>query len=152
MRHDQALKFYNNYIDSVLFKSDTLTTKDSIVISKFSKDSLLLQKIIKCPRMVGYGNDSLECVEDTKEEFYNSRGFIAYARNYHQTCSIKIDYQNEEIFHAYYYERFEYDKNDNLIIRVFNLSTLKTIKETYTNENGKWTKQRQKINETGFWK
>lgn len=152
MSHDKALKFFNNYIDSALYKCDTATMKGSVTISKFSKDSLLLQKTIKTQRMVNYGNDSLRCIEDIREEFYNTRGLIAYVRKSNQDCSIRIDAQNEKIFYIYYYERFEYDENDNLTIRVFNISTPMTIKESYENKNGKWTMTRQRINETDFWK
>ncbi|GEM_PF-3098232 len=152
MKHEQAFKFYNHYINSLVYICDTLTKKDSIVISKFSKNSSILQKTIKSPRMVNYGNGSFVCVTDVREEFYNSRGLIEYVRNYYESCSVKIDFQNEDIAHAYLYERFEYDEDDNLIIRVFNISTPMTIKETYTIENAKWIKKRERINETDFWK
>lgn len=152
LRHEQTLNFYNNYIDSRLFKSDTLIRKDSIIISNFSKEALVLQRIIRSHRNVSYGDDSIKCVEDVREEFYNSKGLIAYVRNYHQPCFIEFDSKNEDMFFTYYYERFEYDEHDNLIVRVFNISTPITVKETYLNENGEWTKKRQKINETEFWK
>src|SRR4030095_12899568 len=137
MKHEQVLNMCKERVSKEIFKTDSLVTKDSIVVTLFSKSSIVLQKIIN-------SLDSSGCVKFVRDEYYNSRGSIAYVRSYRQSCPIKIVTREEDReFHPVYYERFEYDENGKLVVWVYNISTSVTYKETYVSENGQWTKKRQ---------
>ena len=145
--HKQTKKFYNDILSKEYLKSDTLITKDSLVITMISKTGFHLQKIVN-------SLDQMGCEKHIKHTYFNQLGLPAYIENYSKKCPKRItkSIYDKEFIHVYY-ERIEYDKDRRIVLRVFNISTPKTIKEIYfTDKFGNRQLKRQVINETDFWK
>lgn len=146
MRHQQAEEAYNLTLKKDLKGTDTLTTKDSHIISFISKKGNLLKKIV-------YNLNTSGCAYFVRYNYYNEQGRLSYIKKYKQICPRKKIVRNKEReFHRIHYERFEYDAMGRLTLHIDTFAD-KPYKVKYTyNLDGAVTRVASKISETDFWK
>ena len=77
--HEQTKKQFDNMLSKEYQKSDTLRTKDSLVITLLSKSGLNLQKIVVSINEKG-------CEYYVKHTYFNQSELPAYIERYRKTC------------------------------------------------------------------
>ena len=145
IRTIEQLKKYEIILGKELYSIDTIKTKGQTVITYFAANKRILQK-------VSNSLDSNNCIRGIFSEYYNEVGLVAFRRGYKKCCPGE-DTDDYKCFERITdYDRFEYDLQNRVIVRVFHVTTPMTYKETFTYEQD-GTKQvtRIKITETSFW-
>lgn len=149
------LKLYNKrliYRNRILANLKSIDTSyistDSIVISYLSKETMLLQRIVKI-----YGTPNCQAYENT--EFYNDKGLVEYIEYWTCDCRTQKDVSDDEIIFErilLHFERFQYDNKGRISTRVFWYSSIGTRKVDYSyDENGQLTTRTTKILDDDFW-
>jgi hypothetical protein len=146
MRHQQEEDAYNVNLKKALKSTDTLTTKDSLIISFISINGDLLKRIV-------YNLTALGCVDFVRFKYYNEKGQLAYIKKYKQTCPRnKTVSDKDSEFHRIHYERFEYDAMGRLILHIDTFADRPYKEEYIYNLDGTVKRVSKKIPGTDFWK
>jgi len=140
---------YQNRILAYLKSIDTsFISKDSIVISYLSKDTMLLQRIVK-----KYKTSNCQAYENV--EYFNDKGLPEYVEYWTCDCRTQKDVSYDEIIFEkilLHFERFQYDKKGRISTRIFWYSSIGTRKVDYSyDENGQLTTKTTKILGDDFW-
>lgn len=144
LMHKKTKKFYKDLLSKEYQKSDTLRINDSLVVTLISKSGYKLQKIV-------HSLDKKGCIQLQTHIYFNKLELPAYIEEQKKAC---LKLRGKNIFDRIsYYERFEYDKDKNLILHVFDISAFVAIKEIYViDKSGNRNIKRQIIDELDFWK
>ena len=145
-KYTQIDSAYQERLKKEKIKPDTITTKDSIVISYRSKTQKLIKKN-------SYVLDRHGCHKWIYKQYYNQDGLLTYRNSHSQTCAEKKAEEGIYEFFLLYHERFEYDNKGDIALHVFMISSVDSYKDTYyTDELFIRKYKRTRIKYRDFWK
>ncbi len=146
IRNKFELERYEAILQNRLSHTDTFKSKNSIAVTYFSHNKAKLQKVEKTL-------DSNNCTIGIFRQFYNELGLVVYAFDYKKCCPEENQSDEKCFERVTFYERFEYDDKNRVIVHVFHVTTPMTYKETFKyDEDGTRRVTLVKISEPNFWK
>lgn len=145
LRTTEEIKLFEDIARVKRVHIDTLEMKGSTAIAYFDSNKQMLKKITNLFNLEN-------CLVAIESEYYNSKGLLAFRQDYKKCCPGETTEDYKCFEKTIFYERFEYDDKNRMIIHVYHVTTPGTYKETFTYAlDGSHKIQRATIEETKFW-
>ncbi|RZK00171.1 MAG: hypothetical protein EOO46_21260 [Flavobacterium sp.] len=143
----RAYESLKRIVDENTERADSLKTKDSLVVTYYSKTG----KIIKQENHHFRGDS---CTYDQSITYFNRDNLAEFIEHFEQPCLTEEERRTDSSFEklTYWYERFMYDSAKRVSGRVRWYPTVKARRFEYSYDtDGKMNQRSSKIKEDEFW-